>query len=723
MAIFKCKMCGGTLEINNETVSICEYCGTKQTVPMANDENLHNLYNRATTLRIKSEFDKAEQIYEKILQVDDKQAEAYWGLILCKFGIEYVEDPKTFKRIPTCHRTSFDSIIADEDYKSAITYADNTQKIIYEQEAIEIDRLQKEILELSQKEAPYDVFICYKETDEKGSRTQDSIIANDIYYQLTNEGFKVFYAAISLEDKLGSAYEPCIFAALNSAKVMLVIGTKPEYFNSVWVKNEWLRYLKIVKRDRSKILIPCYKDMDAYDLPDEFSHLQSQDMSKIGFINDIIRGIKKVIYGNNPPISNKVPSIPTSNNSDYSLLLKRASIAIEDNEWSSAKKFAEQMLNIDPERADAYRIQLFINLRVKNYKQLSLLKHPFNENKNYKKAVRFGDKKLEEISQNQINKLQQIKNAKREKTLKTGKLVLSIASIVLVVTILLTLFFASYNFNAFSNIVTVSAGGYHAIGIKKDGSVVATGINDDGQCNIAEWTDIVAVSAGQYHTVGLKNDGTVIAVGSKYKDKCEVDDWSNITAIAAGIGHTVGLKKDGTVVAVGRNEEGQCDVSEWTDIIDISANANHTVGLKNDGTVVATGWHGEGQCNVSEWTNIIDVEAGLYHTVGLKSDGTVVAVGENNYGQCDVENWTDIIAIASGKHHTLGLKKDGTVVAVGANGNGQCDVEAWTDITSISAGYNHTVGLKKDGAVEAVGANGNGQCNVKRWKNPFEIFK
>ena len=35
--------------------------------------------------------------------------------------------------------------------------------------------------------------------------------------------------------------------------------------------------------------------MDAYELPEEFAHLQAQDMSKIGFINDLIRGIKKVV--------------------------------------------------------------------------------------------------------------------------------------------------------------------------------------------------------------------------------------------------------------------------------------------------------------------------------------------------------------------------------------------------------------------------------------------
>ena len=131
MAIYKCKMCSGELNVQEGvTVIECDFCGTKQTVPAAKDENLQGLFNRANVLRMKSEFDKAEQIYEKIIQADETQAEAYWGLILCKFGIEYVEDPSTFKRVPTCHRTSLDSIISDDDYKSAINYADAIQRDI-----------------------------------------------------------------------------------------------------------------------------------------------------------------------------------------------------------------------------------------------------------------------------------------------------------------------------------------------------------------------------------------------------------------------------------------------------------------------------------------------------------------------------------------------------------------------------------------------------------------
>lgn len=296
MSTFKCKMCGGTLDIQEgQTVAECEYCGTKQTVAKSRDEVISNLFSRANNLRMKSEFDRAEQTYEKILEQDNTEAEAHWGIVLCRYGIEYVEDPKTFKRIPTCHRTSYKAVTADADYLAALEHADLSQKAIYQTEARAIDEIQKNILAVVKNEKPFDVFICYKESDESGRRTHDSVIANDIYHQLTQEGFKVFYAAITLEDKLGQAYEPYIFAALNSAKVMLVLGTKPEYFSAVWVKNEWNRFLQLMKNDRSKLLIPCYRDMDAYDLPEEFAHLQAQDMGKIGFINDVVRGIKKVV--------------------------------------------------------------------------------------------------------------------------------------------------------------------------------------------------------------------------------------------------------------------------------------------------------------------------------------------------------------------------------------------------------------------------------------------
>lgn len=165
------------------------------------------------------------------------------------------------KRIPTCHRTQFKSILVDSDYLVAIENADILAKEVYQTEANYIDSVQKGILAISSKEEPFDIFICYKEIDKDGERTTDSVIAKEIYTELTKEGYKVFFARITLEDKIGTAYEPYIFAALTSAKVMLVVGTKPEHFNAVWVKNEWNRCLSLVKQGQEKALVPCYRDM------------------------------------------------------------------------------------------------------------------------------------------------------------------------------------------------------------------------------------------------------------------------------------------------------------------------------------------------------------------------------------------------------------------------------------------------------------------------------
>ena len=207
MSIFKCKMCGGELQINpGESVAVCEYCGTTQTLPKLDDDRRANLYDRANHFRRNNDFDKAAGIYEQILNEDKTDAEAYWSLVLCRYG-----------------RAQYTSIFDDEDYKAAIQYADAAQRVVYEAEAKVINEIQKGILEISQKEELFDVFICYKETDANGRRTPDSVLATDLYHQLTQEGFKVFFSRITLEDKLGTAYEPYIFAALNSAKVMVVL--------------------------------------------------------------------------------------------------------------------------------------------------------------------------------------------------------------------------------------------------------------------------------------------------------------------------------------------------------------------------------------------------------------------------------------------------------------------------------------------------------------------
>ena len=390
--IIKCKMCGGDIDfIPGATYGTCEYCGSTSTIPQAEDENKLNRYNRANHFRRQCEFDKAVAAYEKILEQDDTDAEAHWGAVISRFGIEYVEDPATHQRIPTCHRVQVASILTDEDYLAAGENApDEESRRIYQEEAARIAEIQKGILAISANEKPYDVFICYKETDENGQRTRDSQWAQDVYYGLTEQGLKVFFSRITLEDKLGQQYEPYIFAALNSAKVMVVIGSRPEYFNAVWVKNEWSRYLSLMKHDHKRLLIPCYRDMDPYDLPEELSMLQSQDMSKIGFMQDLLRGVQKVMQ--QPTSAPQVVRVETAtvetNAPGVTSLLKRAALFLEDGDTASAREYYDRVLDIDPE-CEAYMGKVCAETGCRKESDLGALNYCVDMRGDWQKAVRF----------------------------------------------------------------------------------------------------------------------------------------------------------------------------------------------------------------------------------------------------------------------------------------------------------------------------------------------
>ena len=393
MGIFKCKMCGGDLEVREgSTVCECEYCGSTQTTPNLDSEKKINLFNRANRFRLDSEFDKASAIYASITAEFPKEAEAYWGLCLCKFGIEYVDDPLSGNKIPTCHRTLTSSILDDTDYIQAIHNADVIARPVYESEAKRIDDLQQEILQIVKSEAPYDVFICYKETDENGNRTEDSVLAYDIYELLTGKGLKVFFARITLEDKLGQQYEPYIFAALQSARVMLVVGTSNENLDAVWVKNEWSRFLEMMKTDRSKKLIPCFKSMEIDDLPKPFQRFQAQDMSKLGWEQDLVRGVVKICGKQETGLVQESPVVDKySTRKKNQDLLDRAKIYIEDGLWDNAEKYCRQYLRVSITDPEGYWTMLLIQKRAKDTDELIKKGIVISDEEYYIKTIKYAN--------------------------------------------------------------------------------------------------------------------------------------------------------------------------------------------------------------------------------------------------------------------------------------------------------------------------------------------
>lgn len=356
MTVISCKMCGGDMELLEDmTHGRCQHCGSIMTLPKIDDEQRASAFNRGNHFHRIGEFDKAVNVYERIVNENNADAEAHWCLALSRFGIKYVKDPVSSEYKPTCHRASYDSFLEDVDYQAALEYSDGVTRRQYEEDARKIMEVQKGLLAISRREEEFDIFICYKKSDDSGSRTKDSVLAQDIYYQLTEQGYRVFFSRITLEDKAGMEYEPYIFAALHSARVMIVVGTKPEYLNVVWVKNEWSRYLAFMKQDKDKLILPCYRDMDPYDMPEQLSILQAYDMGKIGFVQDLLHGIRKVLKKDEPEkVMERVVVASGRSEGNKELLIRRGNMALEDREFDEAYNLFEQVLNQDMECAEAY---------------------------------------------------------------------------------------------------------------------------------------------------------------------------------------------------------------------------------------------------------------------------------------------------------------------------------------------------------------------------------
>jgi len=369
-------------------------------------------------------------------------------------------------------------------------------------------------------------------------------------------------------------------------------------------------------------------------------------------------------------------------------LLQRGGIALEDGNWDDAKALFQEALKIQPERAEGYLGLAMVKYGRSNWETFMpyYIHYVCGElNDSYiQHAYQFATAELKaqfsEIEKTFQKRIPLLKE-KRETLLPASQLI-----------------FANDN---------------RIIMTPLDGKVICGreySEDNHGQRDTSEWEDIVEVAAGAYHTVGLKVDGTVVATDfiadvhhGYYYGQCDVTEWTDIISIAAGAFYTVGLKSDGTVIATGDNDIGQCNVNSWTDIIAIVAGTSHTVGLKADGTVVATGDNNFGQCNVHQWKDVVAIAAGGNHTVALKSNGTVVASGMGTFGQCNVGGWQDIVMVATSDRLTAGVKSDGTVIMESYNTLSLYEIyeicKKWEDIVFVATGRDVIFGLKSDGTV------------------------
>ena len=751
--IIKCKMCGGDLRIEEgTTVAECEYCGTKQTVPNADNEKKIKLFERANRLRAACEFDKAAGVYESIVADFDTEAEAYWGLILCKFGIEYVDDPATGDKVPTCHRSSFDSVLEDPNFELVMENSDAISRKVYRDEAKAIEELRRSIIEVSSKEEPYDVFISYKELDASGERTIDSVIAQDIYKELTNEGYRVFFSRISLESKLGVEYEPYIFAALNSARVMIVVGTDYDNFNAVWVKNEWSRYLALIASGQKKTLIPCFKNIDAYDMPREFNKLAAQDMGKVGAMQDLLRGVEKLLGKNESSAA-----AHSDSKSAAEPLLTRAFMFLEDGNWEDADKYCEKVLDKDPKNAQAYLGKLMAECKVRRKEDLKNCRESFDDSSNFEKVVRFGDKQLVDelegysdyiYERNELNRKTKIYNeatanmnsaSTEEKFKAAAKKFESIHGFkdadekrrqCLEKAEENRIDFADVRskFNDSNCSVHLALSAIGAAALCSDDSVKVFGLKPDSSFKLE---NVKSVDSSFTRIMELGADGRVVVCGEKGTFDI---GWQDIMTINAEAGGLTGFRADGTAVAYDTLYSKKCDVDQWSDVAYAVYNSSEGIfGVCKNGDVIYNGKNGDRWRYVTEAKNVVRIKIldfGSHPIVVFYADGSAELI---NSGDKQAEaKWSDAVDVASGSYGTLLiLRSDGNTFTYKLRRvtAGPSIKINWTDIVSICDTHsNYFVGLKSDGTVKAEYMGDDefhkykGQCDVSDWRNIIAVY-
>jgi len=284
------------------------------------------------------------------------------------------------------------------------------------------------------------------------------------------------------------------------------------------------------------------------------------------------------------------------------------------------------------------------------------------------------------------------------------------------------------------------------------GSIVSWGADDPeypdwcgvvsdtpADCNTPADCGFTAVAAGESYSLALRADGSVVAWGCNNFGQCNVPEPnSGFIAIAGGWGHGLALRGDGSIVSWGRDDYGQvsntpdiltdCNTSTGCADIAIAAGINHSLALGGDGSIISWGRDDYGQVSdTPAETGFIAIASGGWNNFALRGNGTIVSWGPDYYGVVsDTPTETGFTAIAGGCGHGLALRADGSIVSWGCDGYGfdygqVSDTPTGSGFNAIAGGCNYSLAISSDGSLIAWGGNFNGQCNVPEGNDFVDI--
>lgn len=371
MAAFICRMCGALLELPDMARTCkCKSCGVLQSVPFLDSEDKSEACKNAERLRREGHYDKALELLNGLIRLSPADADLYWAVVLCRYGVSFSENKLTVENAPA------KSLLSDEDYKTALKFANETQRTIMESAAAKIDEIRRKSAANLLAGNNCDIILCCKHDDLRAG----------ISAKLTAAGY------IVCDDFHNENL-------LNSAKAILVVRESPEDFHYASNADDpqtlphGNSYNACVDVDKllssGKAVIPVYRGLSPENLPAELQRLQACNMDKLGWENDIL-SVLAVIFGRAAadlhPSKSTVP------------MLRRIYIMLDDGDFSGADRISAQLLEKeknDPQIcAEVYLAKLLCEYKISSEGELARLRKDFTKSENYRKAMQLGSENL-----------------------------------------------------------------------------------------------------------------------------------------------------------------------------------------------------------------------------------------------------------------------------------------------------------------------------------------
>jgi alpha-tubulin suppressor-like RCC1 family protein len=218
--------------------------------------------------------------------------------------------------------------------------------------------------------------------------------------------------------------------------------------------------------------------------------------------------------------------------------------------------------------------------------------------------------------------------------------------------------------SAWTGSTAVTWGAYHTVGLRSDGTVVATGRNGEGQCDVSSWAGVKAVACSDYNTLAVLADGTVVSTG--YQPFSELSGWKDVTSLSAGSYGAVAISADGRVYCSHPSLRSE----NLADAVAADVSTGYCAALKEDGTVVHTAVD-------LNWENVVALSASATGTLAIAEDGRILCHWFRSRDALDFSDIPAAVALSAGATHTAVLLADGTVVTRGLDDQGQCATAAW----------------------------------------------